>query len=475
MLAFTGVEALFADLGAFGKRAIQISWLCIAYPCLLFAYIGQVSTIPSHTFPHLFADHSHQAAYISQDATGIAYSNPFFNTVPPGTLIFSLIIAVLAAIVASQALITSTFQVLSQVVRMSYFPHIKVVHTSRKFHEQAYMPLANWLLMIGTVVVTAVYNNTTSLGNVYGVCVIFVTFVTTCVVALVVWRLPVLVVLPIWLAFACLDGAFLTSVLIKVPEGAWFTILLSAILCTIFILWRFGKEAQWATEYADRLPPSALLVKDAETTHLATAFGNTPVSVVHGLGIFFDKDGDVDVLPPLFTHFVRKFAARPSVIIFFHMRPLPVSTIPCAEHYVVMLTPNVEHAYSVVLHHGYTDDVLKPGMARDLIGQIQLSVEKCIVRGTTGDADVAEDLKTLQHAHDAQVVYVLGKETMRIKPGRGSPYKPGSLCRRALLWAFVWIRENSRAKLADLDIDVDKMVEVGFLKEIRIFCTSTVS
>jgi KUP system potassium uptake protein len=140
LLAFTGVEATFADLGAFSKRAIQISWLGLAYPCLLFAYAGQ-------------------AAYISLDATGTAYTNPFFNTVPPGTLIFSLIIAVLAAIVASQAMITSTFQLLTQVMRLSYFPHIKVVHTSQRFHEQVYMPLANWLLMIGTVIVTAVYNN----------------------------------------------------------------------------------------------------------------------------------------------------------------------------------------------------------------------------------------------------------------------------------------------------------------------------
>lgn len=434
-----------------------------------------------------------KAAYISQDATGTAYTNPFFNTVPPGTLIFSLVIAVLAAIVASQALITSTFQLLSQVMRMSYFPHIKVVHTSRKFHDHVYMPLANWLLMIGTVLVTAVYNNTTSLGNAYGVCVIVVTFITTCmiaIVALVVWRLPMLVVLPVWLFFACLDGVYLTSVLTKVPEGAWFTILLSAVLCSIFILWRFGKEAQWAAEHADRLPPSALLVKGdpnrsgkgttTKITRLAQSFGGTPVSVVPGLGIFFDKNGDVDVLPPSFTHFVRKFAARPAVTVFFHMRPLPVPTIPCAERYVVMRTPGVDDAYSVVLRHGYADDVLKPGMARDLVGQIQLSVEKSIVRGhrnedgngtASGDAAaaaVAEELKVLQDAHAAQVVYVLGKETMRIK-GSGSRagyYKPGALCRRALLWAFLWVRENSRAKLADLDIDVDKMVEVGFLKEI---------
>lgn len=140
LLAFTGIEALFADLGAFSKRAIQISWICFVYPCLLLAYIGQ-------------------AAYISKDETQAAFTNPFFKTLPPGTLYFGLVIAVLAAIVASQALITSTFQLLSQVMRLSYFPHIKVIHTSDKFHEQVYMPMANWLLMIGTVIVTAVYNN----------------------------------------------------------------------------------------------------------------------------------------------------------------------------------------------------------------------------------------------------------------------------------------------------------------------------
>lgn len=138
LLAFTGVEALFADLGAFSRNAISFSWCFFAYPCLLLAYIGQ-------------------AAFIS--VTPSAYSNPFFNCVPPGTLYFSLFLAVLAAIVASQALVTATFQLLSQIMKLSYFPQIKVVHTSRKFHGQIYIPLANWLLMIGTVIVTAVYSN----------------------------------------------------------------------------------------------------------------------------------------------------------------------------------------------------------------------------------------------------------------------------------------------------------------------------
>ena len=158
LLAFTGVEALFADLGAFSRRAIRLSWLCYTFPCLLLAYIGQ-------------------AAYISVHPE--AYSNPFFNAAPPGTIYPALVIAILAAIVASQAIITATFQLLAQVMKLSYFPQIKVVHTSNIFHGQLYIPVANWLLMIGTILVASIYNNTTSLGNAYGTCVMFVTFLST--------------------------------------------------------------------------------------------------------------------------------------------------------------------------------------------------------------------------------------------------------------------------------------------------------
>ena len=144
LLAFTGVETLFADLGAFSRRAIQISWLALAYPCLLLAYIGQ-------------------AAYISRNPS--AWSNPFFHTVPPGMFYPSLVFAILAAVVASQATITGVFQLLSQIMNSSYFPHIEMKYTSEKFHGQVYIPIANWLLMIGTVIVTAVYSNVGHVRN----------------------------------------------------------------------------------------------------------------------------------------------------------------------------------------------------------------------------------------------------------------------------------------------------------------------
>ncbi|EFX00057.1 potassium transporter 8 [Grosmannia clavigera kw1407] len=484
LLAFTGVEALFADLGAFSKRAIQISWLCLVYPCLLLAYIGQ-------------------AAYISADTAQVAYKNPFFYTVPPG----SLVISILAAIVASQAMITSTFQLLIQVMRLSYFPHIKVVHTSKKFHEQVYVPMANWLMLIGTVIVAAVYNNTTSLGNAYGVCVIGVTFLTTCMVtlvALIVWRLPVYVVVPIFLAFVSLDGAYMSSVLTKVPRGAWFTIVLSAILSSIFILWRFGKEAQWTAEATDRLPPTALLTNTPNsrnpdgTLRLASEFGHTPLATVPGLGIFFDKPGDgASVLPPAFAHFVRKFASRPAVVIFFHMRPLPVASVPLSERYVVMRVGSnaqsravLPNCYSVILRHGYTDDVLHPDMAHDLVVQIEKAVSRIIrhngpspatvdiTMATMSDLDLAaspaddnavsQELETLHEAALSQVVYIFGKEVLRVrKPVAGKARWGLKRCtRNMLLELYLWIRENSRTKLADLDINVDRLVEVGFVKEI---------
>jgi KUP system potassium uptake protein len=119
---------------------------------------------------------------------------------------------------------------------MSYFPHVKVVHVSKLFHGQIYIPFANWLFMIGTVIVTAVYSDTTRLGNAYGVCVIFVTFISTSMVslvAIVIWQINIFVVLFVFLAFAALDGVYLTSALTKVPTGAWFTILLAVSLLGI--------------------------------------------------------------------------------------------------------------------------------------------------------------------------------------------------------------------------------------------------
>lgn len=180
-------------------------------------------------------------------------------------------------------------------MKLSYSPPIKVVHTSKVFQGQLYVPMVNWLLMIGTVLVAAIFNNTTSLGNAYGVCVMFVTFFDTCMVSLAaifVWRRsPWLVLLP-WLIITCLDGTYLSSSLTKVPDGAWFTLTISAVLAASFILWRFGKEAQWEAEAEDRRPTSHYVKKrGGNQIQLVERYGGGIMSSIRGLGIFFDKVG----------------------------------------------------------------------------------------------------------------------------------------------------------------------------------------
>ena len=288
------------------------------------------------------------------------------------------------------------------------------------------------------------------------------------VVAILVWRLPAYVVLPIWLVFAALDGAFLSSVLEKVPDGAWFTLLLAVILSSVFTLWRFGKEVQWKAEGLDQVPPQALFEATSVASSsqsppsgtLSPVFGGLPLSTVHGLGIFFDKIGDPHYLPECFSQFVVKFAARPAVVIFFHMRPLSKPTVPLEERYVVTRMARLPACYNVTLRHGYADDVLHQGLALDLVTQIELAIEKRRPTETT-----QAELRALREALNSQMVYVLGKEVMKIRrPGKG--FKVWPVLRSGLLWIFLWIRENSRTKLADLDIDADKLVEVGFVKEI---------
>ncbi|RMZ71998.1 putative HAK-1 potassium transporter [Pyrenophora seminiperda CCB06] len=470
LLCFTGVEALFADIGAFSRRAVQISWLGYAYPCLLLAYSGQ-------------------AAYISVHPA--AYANPFYNCVPHGWLIFSLVVAIAAAIVASQAMITATFQLLSQIMKLSYFPQIKVVHTSTTYHGQLYIPSINWLLMIGTVLVASIYNNTTSLGNAYGVCVMFVTFFDTCMVTLVailVWRVkPYFVLLP-WLTIASLDGAYLSSALTKVPDGAWFTILLACLLGSIFILWRFGKEQQWAAEASDRFPTTHF-VKTLPSGRLSLTekFGSKPVGTMEGFGIFFDKAGETT--PIVFSQFIRKLVTIPEVIVFFHLRPLEVPFVEPEKRYSVsrLAVPN---CYRLVVRHGYMDEVITPDLASLIYDKVHHHIvsralddrdqsssnatatttatdpsnEKSTTgtstpHSTTSTSSTSSRLSALERAFNREVLYIIGKEQMKVRPG-------SSIIRKFFLEAFFFLRDNSRAKIASLSVSMDKVIEVGFVKDI---------
>ena len=531
LLAFTGVEALFADLGAFSMRAIQISWLGYTLPMLLLAYCGQ-------------------AAYLSVFPE--AYTNPMYNSVPPGMLYPTLIVAILAAIVASQAIITATFQVsfivccvptvnclqlITQIMKLSYFPQVKVVHTSKIFFGQVYVPMLNWLMMVGTVLVAAIYNNTTSLGNAYGVCVIFVTFFDTCMVslaAILVWRIHPLKVIAPFLIIICMDAAFLSSALTKVPQGAWFTISLAAILACVFILWRFGKENQWRAEAADRFKPNTLVEKRSDgKLYLTSKYGGDALGATRGFGIFFDKAGEMS--PTVWIQFITKLVAVPEVMVFFHLRGLETPTVSMEDRYTVTRMGDIPNCYRLVVRHGFMDEVITP----DLAGLIFEQVRDFLIRkgenvariqaedddekfantsNTSNDSNLAAEvplplspvaspteesatkgnstgidsattpttesekptltfrngitqvpsnsdsisnspLATLQRAFDTQTLYIIGKESLKIRAET-------NFFKKLVLRLFIFIRENTRTKVANLRVPIEKVIEVGFVKDM---------
>jgi KUP system potassium uptake protein len=376
-------------------------------------------------------------------------------------------------------------KLLTQIMKLSYFPQVKVVHTSKTYHGQLYVPVANWLLMVGTVVVAAVYNNTTSLGNAYGVCVMFVTFFDTCMVTLVailVWRIkPYFVLLP-WLIIACMDGTFLSSALLKVPDGAWFTILLATILASLFILWRFGKEQQWFAEAEDRFPTTHFVkTNDSGDLQLTEMYGGKILSRAQGFGIFFDKAGETT--PIIFSQFIRKLVTAPEVIVFFHLRPLDLPSVAPSERYSVTRLA-MTNCYRLVVRHGYMDEVITPDLAALIYDQVhQHIVSRALDRegenssssGTDSKApavagsgnsinapstgSTSSRLEALERAFNHEVLYIIGKEQMKVKKGT-------NMFRRIVLETFLFLRDNTRAKIKSLEVPMDKVIEIGFVKDV---------
>ncbi|WWC91458.1 potassium uptake protein [Kwoniella dendrophila CBS 6074] len=441
LLSFTGVEALFADLGAFNRKSIQISWLCFVFPCLILTYTGQ-------------------ASYISENPK--SYSNPFFNSAPPGTLYFALVIAILAAIVASQAIITASFQLISQIMKLSYFPQLKIKHTSKKYHGQLYIPSINWLLMIGTVLVASIYNNTTSLGNAYGVCVMMVTFFDTLMVSLVaifVWHFNPLYVVGIWLLFASLDGAFLSSALTKVPDGAWFTLSLSTILAIILLIWRFGKEKQWSGESQFKPFSQGNVFEMKSTSQHDKKNSIIPLSKINGLGIFFDKSGKDN--PEVFNQFIEKLSCLPEFIIFFHLKPINKPTVSSENdrYQITRLnlgnSPNTypNYCYRLIINYGFNDDIITPDLSLIIYNQIKNHL-------MTKELENQRQIQILEKAFNHKVLYIIGKEQLKIDRKKNNWFK------MILLWSFIWTRENTRNRIANLNLSPDGIIEVGFLTEI---------
>jgi KUP system potassium uptake protein len=234
VLAFSGVEALFADLGHFGRAPIVLAWYSVCLPGLLLNYLGEGALLLRD--PHAGAE-------------------PFFGLVPHLALYPMVALSTAATVIASQALISGVFSLTQQAVNMGLAPPYRILHTSKDTSGQVYMPLINVLLMIGCLAIVLAFRSSDALGNAYGLAVIGTMTCTSIVFFVVmrrVWHWNLLLAAPILLAFLVFDVAFLGANLIKLLEGAWVPLAIGLVIFLLLWCWTLGRARfqralmQWA-------------------------------------------------------------------------------------------------------------------------------------------------------------------------------------------------------------------------------------
>ncbi len=224
-LAVTGAEAIYADMGHFGRKAITRAWLCLAFPALLLNYMGQGALI------------------LARPET---VSNPFFFLVPGGQTgqKAMVVLATVATVIASQAVISGAFSVTQQVIQLGFLPRMSIRHTSKRIIGQIYIPVVNWLLLASVIVLVLTFRSPTGLANAYGIALSAI-FATNTLLAFVVfrvlWRKPLRIVIPGAAFFILIELTFFAANLTKIMSGGWFPLVVGAIFFTILTTWHRGR------------------------------------------------------------------------------------------------------------------------------------------------------------------------------------------------------------------------------------------
>lgn len=330
MLCVTGAEALYADLGHFGRPGISLGFGALVWPSLTLTYLGQTAYLMSN--PDAFA-------------------TLFWSSTPETVYWPVVVLATMAAIIASQAMITGAFSVAHQGMALNLFPRVAVRHTSKKVAGQIYVPAVNWLLFVGTVAVVVGFGTSAKIGDAYGFAVIAVMFLDTALVSILMivgWNWNPIFSAVFWLVFSTVTGAFLSSTALKIPHGAWFPMVVSAVLTFGTYAWFSGKKAKAVLSRST----ASKLADVVDGTPLLLAGTNTVVQRVPGIGVHYTET--LGGVPHTLKLFLERVPALHEVVVFLTNRRVPAPTVYEHERFVVRGLP-VEGFYHVVARYGYTD------------------------------------------------------------------------------------------------------------------------
>ena len=323
-LCVTGAEALYADMGHFGKKPIRLAWFALVMPCLMLNYFGQGALVL---------------------ANPAAASNPFFLMTPAWALIPVVVLATAATVIASQALITGAFSATKQAIQMGYLPRMSIFHTSVRETGQIYIPAVNWLLLAGVMAAVAMFGSSTALAAAYGISVSLVMVITTVLTFFVVrygWGYPLGLCIAATGFFVVVDLTFFASNSLKIANGGWFPLVLAAALYVIMSTWKQGRQL-----LTDKLKSDSI-----DLPSFLEAVFVTPPTRVEGTAVFLTAEpGNV---PNALLHNLKHNKVLHEQNLFVTVRSHEVPWIGMSKRAEIEALGH--DCWQVVLHYGFKND-----------------------------------------------------------------------------------------------------------------------
>ena len=337
VLALTGAEALYADMGHFGAGPVRLSWFALVLPALALNYFGQGALLLAHPG---------------------ALENPFFRMFPQWALVPMVLLATAATVIASQAVISGAFSMTKQAIQLGFLPRFRIMHTSAKEIGQIYVPSVNTALLIAVIAAVVGFRTSTALGAAYGIAVTGTMMITTFLTFYVLryaWKFSLLPTLLATGFFFLIDLTFFSANLLKIVDGGWFPLVIGAIIFVGMVTWARGRELLSSSLRAD-----AIELKPFLKSILADPPMRAP-----GTAVFMN--GETDLTPTALLHNLKHNNVLHETNLFVTVNTLDVPWVPFAERARAALL--CKGCWSVTLQFGFKNDVDVPAALALLQGQ----------------------------------------------------------------------------------------------------------
>ena len=404
VLAVTGAEALYADMGHFGKRPIRYAWIFVIV-ALLLNYLGQGAMLLQQ----------------SPEQARELVKNPFFFLAPEGLRLPLVLLATCATVIASQAVITGAFSVTQQAIQLGFIPRLRILQTSESAKGQIYIPVVNWALMVAVVLLVVTFGSSSNLAAAYGIAVTGAMFIDTLLLAVVffsLWKLPAWKAIPLLALFLLVDILYFGANLLKVPDGGWVPLVVGVVGFTLLTTWAKGRKLMM-DRMAEASLPMEVFVKSAANS----------ATRVPGTAVFMTSSAKG--VPHALLHNLKHNKVLHERIMLLTVRIEDVPNV--SEERRLETQDYSEGFFRVILRYGFMDEMNVP----DDLGKLRDCGPVCRMMDTS---------------------FFLARQTLI------STARPGMASWRERL--FAWMLRNSESAMEFFKLPPNRVVELGSQVEI---------